>query len=346
MNRGALHVQKRISECGSAMLFIAAIVLPFLCILLSLSLDIAMYLHEEREVQLLLDKGGLYVQRYLPYLPEAESAFASYIDQYPLLQRGATTMHYDPGAQIADVLTFRYQRHFEPFFANIFGSGVGFDLIVLSQVRVSPLDVVIALDASTYLAPPLTASQGWNHTHERPAWLFQNGSLRHTFDFDDDGDQDPVDPLVATQACFSPAFLPLKRSAVRLYQYLGSFRDNAITLRVNPAGPGGGDGVIRAHGLSVAPGKPSKLDFVPWAAPVVRNEHCAAAAEREPTEEKYVIPEPPKSFEGFGRLLVAVEILLTRQRTGRLMHISPRSQPKSSSGLNPFGSDLSGAPLM
>ncbi|MCB0329435.1 MAG: hypothetical protein KDD70_07220 [Bdellovibrionales bacterium] len=289
------------SERGTVLLFIAAVVLPFIFFLFSLLIDVAMYLHEEREVQTLLDKGGLYVQRFLPYVPEAQAAFDSYILENPTLTRGVTTLRYEPASQLSDVLTLRYERTFSPFFANLFNNDIGFNLQVQSQVRVSPFNVQILLDASSYLAPPLDAPQGWNSSTEQPAYLFQQGLLTYSYDFNGDQIGERVDPLVASQQCFSAPFLALKRSAVRMYQYLASFRDNAIGLGVYPSGIGGFLAPIRSLSPSLSPSAESDLSFVSWNTPFVRNEHCAAAAERETVQDQFTVPVAPDSFAGLWR---------------------------------------------
>ncbi|MCI5064107.1 hypothetical protein MRY87_00125 [bacterium] len=289
------------SERGSALLFIAAIVLPFCFFLLSLTLDMALYFQEQKQAQALLDKAGIRVQRFLPYVDEARTAFESVVSESTLLKSGATSFDYRPESSASDVITLTYTRPFVPSFANLIGSDVQIPLSVRSLVRVSPFDLQIYLDTSSYLAPPLTATSGWYPSHEQPATLFQQGTLSYLHDLDGDGAPNSVDPLVASQQCFSPALLALKEAAIETYQYFASFRDNALGVGVFPAGTGAFTDVLRSYGSTSRPNESSSLTFHSWDTPFVKNEHCAAAAERESRHRHLTVPLGPDAFIGLWR---------------------------------------------
>ncbi|MGA1191691.1 MAG: hypothetical protein ACO3XO_05365 [Bdellovibrionota bacterium] len=286
-------------EVGSTLLFVAAVVIPFLFFTLSLGIDIAMFFHEKKQAQAMLDQAGLHVQRFFPYIPEAIEAFDLFVEERPLLQQGNTSMIYDPQVQVSDIVTLRYERAFRPFFANLIAQDLRISLAAESQVRTTPFRAHIALDASSYLAPPIDHVSGWTPGAEVPAELFAQGIISFAHDFDGDQVAELVVPLVASQQCFSAPLRALKAGAVRLYQYLASFRDNQVGVSVYPSGSGGFLDVLQPVSPTLPPEiHPNPNTFHEWNSPFVRNEHCAAASERESMNEQFAIPISHDSFYG------------------------------------------------
>ena len=286
-------------QTGSTLLFVAAVVIPFLFFTLSLGIDIAMYFHEKKQVQVMLDQAGLHVQRFFPYVPEAMEAFDLFVEERPLLQQGTASMSYDPQVQVSDIVTLRYERAFRPFFANLIAQDLQIPLAAESQVRTTPFRAHIALDASSYLAPPIDHGSGWTPSEEVAAELFAQGIISFAHDFDGDQIAELVVPLVASQQCFSAPLRALKGGTVRLYQHLASFRDNQVGLSVYPSGAGGFLDVLQPVSPTLSPEThPNPNTFHEWDSPFVRNEHCAAASERESMNHQFAIPASHDSFHG------------------------------------------------
>lgn len=297
--RSSTSGHRALGEVGSTLLFVAAVVIPFLFFTLSLGIDIAMFFHEKKQVQVMLDEAGLHVQRFFPYIPEAVEAFEVFVEERPLLQQGSASLSYDPRIQVSDIVTLRYERAFTPFFANLIAQDLHIPLAAESQVRLTPFRAHIALDTSSYLAPPIDHTSGWTTGNEVAAEVFAQGIISFAHDFDGDQVSELVVPLVASQQCFSAPLRALKSAAIRLYQYLASFRDNQVGVSVYPSGSGGILDVLQAVSPTLSPEiHPNPNTFHQWNSPFVRNEHCAAASERESMNEQFVTPVSHDSFYG------------------------------------------------
>lgn len=298
------------SEQGIALLYFSAVILPLMVVLFSITIDIATYLTEERSAQVVLDKAAVHAQRFLPYREDAEQAFLSFVEQYPSLSSGSVSFNYNPIQQQNDVLTVQYERMFRPYFANYFGGGIQFMLRARADVRATPLDVLLLLDSSHYMAPTIDSTVGWDNygLPDSTAQIFASGLITLAQDLDGDGTTQVVPPMVLSQQCFSPPFRTLKKSAVQIYQYLASFRDNAVGVEVYPAGtPVGVSGTVELTASlrdilpSSLPDTPSELEFLSIATPFVKNEYCAAAAEREETANEFKFIVAPDDFIGLWR---------------------------------------------
>ncbi|MCB0319356.1 MAG: hypothetical protein KDD60_00440 [Bdellovibrionales bacterium] len=302
-------------EAGITLLYFSAIVLPILFVLFSITIDFGMYLAEEKEIQALLDKAAIHAERFLPYTEEAETAFSAFSQQYHQLQRGTLAFRYDPVVQEDDVLSIVYERRFTPFFASYFGGDISFPLRVRSDVRATPLDVMLVFDTSFYLAPDLFGANWWDDPAdgeiERAASVFQQGIISVTHDSDGDGEATVVDPRIVSQQCFSPPFRLMKRSIIEIYRYLASFRDNDIGIEVYPSriedplhpGTAGFSYPLRELSRSDRPNVPSALSFPVETSVFIRSEHCAAAAEREDWTSPFSLPQASDAFTGLWKPL-------------------------------------------
>jgi len=326
-----VHLMKQ-HQRGSVLLFISAIVIPFLFFTLSLGLDVAMFFHEKRRAQTLLDQAGLHVQRFLPYVPEAQAAFDSFIEDKSLLQQGVSTLVYHPDEQVSDIITLRYERPFTPFFANLIASNLAIQLVAESQIRTNPFNIHIAVDTSSYMAPSIDDPLGWSPDTEVPASLFGQGILNFAHDLNGDHIAEMVNPLVASQQCFSRPLRTAKRNAIRLYQYVSSFRDNMVGLSAYPSGSGGFLDILQPVSLTLIPGThPNPNQFQHWSAPFVRNEDCAAASEQEVIRESFQVPLAHESFVGLWRASSSGEYLI---------------DPAAGWEVNPFFQEISGEVLL
>ncbi len=110
-----------------------------------------------------------------------------------------------------------------------------FSTRVASRVAQNPKNIALLLDASSYLAPEINVvSQGASHEElDRVLWresgtgndtiwpvsrYFQNLADQHLLR----GAEMSLHPALATQQCFNPPFLALKKTAQKLYEYFSA----------------------------------------------------------------------------------------------------------------------------
>lgn len=276
------------------LLLFSVIVLPLLFLGFTLSVDLTTFYSETNNVQKLLDEAALQGYRSLPYKDDAKNIVTSF------LSRHAPNRFSEPDLVVSttgDSVTLAYDGLHELFFPKLFLTLTGatdtasaLPLNTLSKVRGTPFDVFIALDASgTYLAPPVTSLSPWGTALEWPAAQFFE---THPV-FLPTG---TVHKRVATEQCFNEAFLSLKASALRAYEYFSAFDSDQVGVGVYPAS----DrelGILRfvrnrSSSAATPSGSRGEADFLNVNGMGRRDTYCAAAAEAEVNTERYRFPSP------------------------------------------------------
>jgi hypothetical protein len=274
-------------EKGSVVLFVAAVVIPILFLLFSLSVDINLYYTASQRAQKVLDDAVLRAHRFLPHQVAAKQILQHHINQNTSdLGSGFS----EPSiTTTSDMVSVTLKGKSPIAFINWFGSNYSLDFFVYSRARSTPLDVFIAIDTGSNSAPSISEAP-WGSTLEWPAAYFFTNELS----FSD------IDPRVATQQCFNPTLSVLKNSSIKLYDYLSSFQLNNIGLGFYPGfvndidiaryvEKGG-----RREDQSTFPGEAS-FDSISGA-PYANNEYCLAAAERENVHLPYKFPLSNSNF--------------------------------------------------
>ncbi|NMC62579.1 MAG: hypothetical protein GYA55_05355 [SAR324 cluster bacterium] len=306
-----------IPERASMSLIIAAIVLPTLFFIFSLSLDLHSYLTMQNYSQKVLDETGLYSYRFLRAGPvqgedPAVLAAKSYLLRYKSI--GAFTTVKREG----DVLVLEYQGRAPLFFANFLSKNTSNDskdsspslylpVNARTRVRGSVFDSVVVVDRSYYLAPGL-----WSEDHK--AWGDSNsweGSSLFESDFPIVLQSEPskitVGKRVATQQCFNPIFSSLKLAAANLFIALQSYSLNNTAIVFYPSLHGHTSVLRRLWQKERYPEasfqEEQNLFFEDSAidsssdeassgsSPIVENRHCAAVSEDTSSPRHYWFPE-------------------------------------------------------
>ena len=266
------------SGSGFMSLFIAAFVIPFLFFLFSFSLDLSKYYAESQQVQKIADDAALYAYRFLPYSEKAAAAARNFLGAHGILSENAAITADGYSVSIALNAFSRLN------FARFFGMEAQIPMTAYARAWGSPLDVFIAIDRSTLLAPDIPQGIPWGDSAEWPAAEFfeQEGAPLYGL----------LDPRILTQRCFNPAFSAVKGSAIRVYDYFSVFPHNAIGVGFYP-------GTLSAMDLArpVLPGGVvadgmGEADFgVYQSTAYSRHEWCAAVAQNEIGHLDYRLPE-------------------------------------------------------
>jgi hypothetical protein len=282
-----MRLVRQQKECGATTLFVAAVVLPMLFFVFSISLDVSRYYTAHEKNQKVLDEAVLYGQRFLPYQKEAKEVTESYLNSHGL-DSNVVSVEVD-GDKVAAFLNAPLQLTFPRYF----GLDANVPMAVYSRSRGSPLDVLIALDASTYLAPSVTgpASAAWGDSSVWPAATFFAQEQRVY-----EG-ATALDARIVTQQCFNEPFSALKQSALQSYEYLSAFSKNAVGLAVYP-GYGTYVDILRdVHSSDERTVGAGEADFSAYQDLHNSNVLCAAVAEREQSHAGYVFPSANQHIE-------------------------------------------------
>lgn len=267
------------SQSGSAIVFLAAILLPLLFFLFGITIDVARYYSETRTVQNVLDEASLFGNRYLPFSQAAESAVTSYLHSYREVAP-FTAVEVDNRS-----ITLRYVRPFELFFPQIFGINLEIPVSAFARSNTSPLDVLIAMDTSSYLGPTLPTGEPWDN--DDAAQFFELYPI--LFAPDEGGPPQPINPQLLSEQCFGRALAAIKRTTITTFEYLSSIQLHSIGLALFP-----GDftplELVRAPIAPLRSGDPSDIPFLAHAGSFVSNDLCAAAAQQEPYLEPVKFP--------------------------------------------------------
>ena len=212
------------NQSGSTSLFVVACVLPLLFLAFSLSLDVSHYLKTLRNVNQTLDEAALNAYRYMPDQTAAMAAARAYLNAH-----GNYADKVQISADDAGIL-LQFNGQSKIIFAELLGFKEGIPLQVVSRVRGTPYDVMVVMDAGSYLAPP-AGSPAWrnnlNSSDPSPWYEARYFEDKHG-DFDED-------PLLLTQKCFNPAFNPIKVTALSAVKFFSQSKMNAVGAAIYPA---------------------------------------------------------------------------------------------------------------
>lgn len=273
-----MKLRRVANNLGATTLFVAAVVLPMLFFVFSLSLDISRYYTANEKLQKVLDEAVTYGQRFLPYQEEARRVTEAFLDSHGI--RATDAQVQVDGDRVAVILSTPLQLTFPRYF----GLDAAVPLTAYSRSRGAPVDAFIALDASTYLAPPVLGGNIWGDPLQWPAASFF-GLEQTVYD-----GTTALDASVVTQQCFNSAFSGLKLASLQAYEYLAGFSKNAVGVAVYPGYGNYLDllrDVVSADERAVGAGE---VDFSFYTDIHNRNVLCAAAAEREQVHRDYKFP--------------------------------------------------------
>jgi hypothetical protein len=259
---------------GSITLMATVVLLPILFFLLTISLDLTQLYSDRSTVQRLLDEAALQGYRYLPYSAQARQAVDSYLKQLNSLPGAFETIVKSDSVEII-------YDGVAPFtFASFVGRDSGIPYQLSARVRGTVLHAVLALDTGASLAPQAGAELWGNEGIWPAARLFTH--------FQPFGSQ--VSAREMTQQCFNPVFLGLKRSALRLFDYLSSFEKNSLAVAIFPGTLGSIDVIKDARRSGAELTRPVTGYFNIANGPISKNSYCLALTEEEPIESPYLVP--------------------------------------------------------
>lgn len=288
------------AERGVIAVFVAAVILPLMFVLFTLSFDIASFYTGEQGIQSLADDAAMYAYKFLPSRETAEKAAKMYLDQngnsWNITSRNATV------SVTADFVTVSLDTSFPLSFAKLFNKDAALPIKKIAQVRSTPIDAYIAIDTSSYLAPPIVPNQmPWDHSSDSndildsdwPAATF----FTELYPIEVNGLSFATDKerLIAysllTQQCFNPVYSELKLAAISIYDYLSSFDLNSIGFGFYP---GASSAIDQARSVSPAglrsnqESNPGEADFENYyGGSYNSNVWCAGIAEYESYHSQY-----------------------------------------------------------
>lgn len=269
------------NQRGSVAIFFAAVMLPLLMILFSLSIDATRYYRESGTAQEALDEAATHAVRFLPFQEEAAESARRILARHGEFFEGTTL------EVTSDTVSLDLTRGVPLSFASFFWSGAQIPISVHSSARTTPYDIYLAVDSSNYLSPPF-GSPLWDEGNllEWPAAYFfeQVKEIRY--------EGQPIDARWLTQQCFNSAFSYLKLAGIRIYEYLAGFGKNSIGVGLFPGVSG--ELIQEARPLSLSTlrvGQGGDAVFPPYNRLFASSEYCAAAAELETHAVQYRVPE-------------------------------------------------------
>lgn len=280
------------SQSGAMAIFLVVFALPVLFFLYSISVDVSVYFHQLQKIQKIVDDAALYSYRFLPYKEAANSAACAFVGQYDLGD-GALAC----GEQIevsipsdASSISVTARTTSQLTFASYFGVEAALPLEAFAVARGTPYDVFIAMDTSSYLAPPVLTGPAWNMaggaSSPWPAATFFN-----TYPLQNNGVQ--VDPVLLTQQCTNPAFNVIKAGAIQSYEYLASNGINAVGLAVYP---GSFNDVEVLRPVLPRQGSSDQITYTPYERIFNSNTFCMAAAENDSAGSPNAFPVANAKF--------------------------------------------------
>jgi hypothetical protein len=255
-------------------LFFAAVMVPMIFLLFSISIDLSQLYSERQWAQRVIDEAALVAYRYLPHREQARSAADNYVK---ILNRLSGTLSSTVSADGVELL---YEGTAPFSFAGFAGIDKGLPYQVSSRVRGTVTHGVIALELSQLLAPLVTEAPWGNQTEWPSAELFG-----HFAPFGS-----TVSSRHATQQCFNPHLSGVKLAALRVFDYLAAFTKNSLGFSVFP----GVFGLIDVYKDAERPGLSLSMPTLalfntPFGA-IQRTSYCLAAMEEERITESYTLP--------------------------------------------------------
>ncbi|MCB0317986.1 MAG: hypothetical protein KDD56_04460 [Bdellovibrionales bacterium] len=297
------------------MIYISMFALPILFFFLSLSLDVGSYITETQVTQRIADEASLLGTRLLPSTEKAVSAIDLMLANHnveivenfseELNQRQAKIEISSDSVEIA--IRSAIPISFTKIFNSIIGqSNTASEVHTISRslARVSPLDILLAMDVSNYLSPDVINGESWGESSDWPAAKF--------FETEEINFQaSSVDKRLLTQQCFNPIFSKLKKAAIKTYDVLASFQKNAVGLVFFPSA-----GSSTFTSRKVKPfipenelGTSGEASFQSYNGQIVANgaynsdEWCLLAAAKETSHEDYLLPAEEDNSSQLNQLI-------------------------------------------
>ena len=266
---------------GAMALFFACFILPVLFFLFAIAFDVTAYLTARNKAQIAADEAVLYAQRFLPYASEAEAAIKSYLNRY-FSDRVDLEVGVGNGA-ISVVLKSPVELYFSKLLSLLTVRRTGdtdLPVTVVSRAVSVPLDVFVAIDSGSELAPTPLDSEPWGESSDWPPAQFF--SLKYP-------DSDVGIRKLLSQQCFNPVFSGLKKGAIMLLDYLSASSENSVGFGFFPGKDSPYD-VVRKVGAVANGEMRGDLEFPGYVGEYVSSVNCAAVAENELNHLDYRFP--------------------------------------------------------
>ena len=260
------------SQRGSTAFFVSAVVLPLVFFVFTLGLDLNKYFFERDRLQKAIDQAAFYSYRFLPFQKAAATAARSQLASAGLEAKISTSR---------DGIRIELNTLSQLVFAKYFAIDAGIPIFVSASARGPVLDVFLALDVSSYMAPDPLGDTAWGYPEDWPAaqyFMFDRLFYR---------DGKMISPQLISEQCFNPSFSELKKTAIELFEYFSSFSTSAIGLGFYPGAAGAID-IARPLGN---PGRVAEevgeAVFLDYQGRYQADLFCIAAAENEQTHSEY-----------------------------------------------------------
>lgn len=231
---------------GSVVFIFAVVLLPLLLGFFAISIDLSKVYFERGHLQAAADAAALNAANSLPFSYKALEVAKQTIEQNGFKE---DDFQYDVTQDSVRVSTDNYQvRSFAGFsgLVNQF-----FDLSVTARARLTPRDIDIFMDNSSYLAPPILKSPDSLAQSSLYAWggdmwpasdFSKKFRLKYLRPANDNlnpkvaAKQFTVSAKISTQQCFNPSFSALKEATYRLYNYFAGIPSFSVGLLMGPSG--------------------------------------------------------------------------------------------------------------
>ncbi|MCB9029485.1 MAG: hypothetical protein H6619_00400 [Deltaproteobacteria bacterium] len=213
------------SESGSTLFLIVTFLMPLMFLGFVFSIGLVKFYTELERNQEHLDSAVMLAAQNLPFQAKAAAVAQDYVTR-KLGAAVATNLTITTASDA--VLLELNETSFIPF-ASYFSDAAAIPYKLTSQARVTPTDMLLMVDSSSYLAPP--AGSEWDSA--LPSWqasnVFDNLSLNPPTYFG------LPSKVAMTQRCFNPVVSPLKKAAIDIYDYISSMQMNAVGVSFFPS---------------------------------------------------------------------------------------------------------------
>lgn len=274
------------SQRGSIAVLFVAFVVPAIMLTSFIAADIARYLNTIERGQKIADDAVMAGVRYLPNKTRAKAVAESFVkkgvpEATPEMQVSEDTVALTLHVPISFVLSKYFSK-----------AGSALTTPLYARATDAPLETLLVLDVSSYLAP--TGDSTWGQELDWPASTIAAQVRPKGVSLSE---------RRITQQCFNPSITPLKRAAIELYSYLTSFETHEVGVaffpgnyRGDPSSPG--DPLldvtrpIETEGQRQARGLTSQSAFPLYRGSFIADESCAAISEYDSYRTMYFSPLP------------------------------------------------------
>ncbi len=286
---------------GSMTILFAGFVIPLMFLLVSAAVEVQTYTVIAERAQAAVDDAALYASRYLPDIRAAERAGRALLTtSLPNVEIKMDVSRDTVGIQALG----RYTPSVAAFFETVIGETVAVPYNASARSRSNPFDVFVAVDRSSYLSPELSEdiSGAWGSLGTwGAASVFSNLlSITHN--------GVAIDSTIATQQCFNPTFSLLKRSTIKILDFMSAFSMNRVGISFFP---GATRYVGRVREMNAGINSVEAVSFydkhIDWDSDryvtveeretvdlfPVQSVYCASAAEHESYYHEYPPPNHP-----------------------------------------------------